>query len=72
MTDIERIAKQFHDAYERRAEDFGWDTQDRCKVEWEDLPEANRLTMMAVVQEVVGPILQEINSGKPQAPTSKE
>lgn len=56
---IEDVARQFHDTYERLAPDYAWETQVRSRVEWADLPNENRGLMLAVVEEVVGPILAE-------------
>lgn len=66
MTD-EDIARRFHDAYERLAPRFGWETQQRSRVEWDDLPEENRALMVAVVAEVVGPIVAERDAWKVEA-----
>lgn len=46
------IAARFHEAYERLAPDFGYDTRPESAVPWEDVPEANRLLMRAVVADV--------------------
>lgn len=56
----ERIAKAFHDAYERLAPEFGYVTRKPSAVPWEDVPEANRKLMIAVVEEVVSPLLWKL------------
>lgn len=53
IIDSEELAKFMHDDYERCAKIIGWNTQDKCKVEFEDLPEENRLTMIAVACNVM-------------------
>ena len=53
ISEVERIAKQLHEAYEAHAVANGWKTQDSCQVAWEDLTKANRLTMLNAVQEVI-------------------
>jgi hypothetical protein len=42
------MAEWFHDNYEEIAKTEGWQTQDKCKVEFKDLPESNRTTMIKV------------------------
>ena len=44
----EEMAKWFHDNYEEIAKAEGWQTQDKCKVEFHDLPESSRNTMIKV------------------------
>lgn len=51
MTD-EEIAKAFHDTYERLGPSFGWDTQQRCKREFDELPPENKRLMIATCKEV--------------------
>ena len=49
----ERLAKIFHDAYEKIAKRQNWETQESCKVEFEDLPVENRNTMILTAREVI-------------------
>jgi len=51
--EIYRITKLFHDAYEQVAKEKDWDTQESCKVEFDELPEANRETMLKTVEIVL-------------------
>jgi hypothetical protein len=48
----EIVAQYFHYAYEEAARREGWETQERSRVAWRDLPEANRRTMVDTVQRV--------------------
>lgn len=48
----EVVARRFHEAYERLAPSFGYETRRESAVPWEDVPEANRLLMRAVVAEM--------------------
>lgn len=48
----ERLARKFHEAYERLAPSFGYATRKESAVPWEQVPEANRKLMMAVAGEV--------------------
>lgn len=45
----ERIARHFHEEYERLAPKHGWETQERTRVAWEALPAENRQLMISVV-----------------------
>ena len=46
------LARRFHEAYERLAPDFGYDTRPESAVPWADVPEPNRLLMRAVVKDI--------------------
>lgn len=48
----EDIARMFHEAYERLAPSFGYETRKASAVPWEDVPEPNRSLMVAVAGEV--------------------
>ena len=37
-----KLAKFMHDEYERISREVGWNTQDKCKVEFDDLPKENK------------------------------
>ena len=50
-TDVD-IARLFHEAYERLAPSFGYETRKASAVPWEDVPEPNRSLMIAVASEV--------------------
>jgi len=47
------IAKKFHEAYERLAPEYGYETRDASAVPWEDVPQQNKLLMVAVVGELL-------------------
>lgn len=49
---IEEVARAFHWQYERIAAEKGWATQERSRVDWDDLPPENRETMLATVKAV--------------------
>lgn len=49
----ERIARSFHETYERLAPDHGWDTQLPSRVEWNDVPPNNKALMIAVASELL-------------------
>ena len=50
---IEKIARAFHDAYEEIAPQAGWETQERSRKPWEDVPEANRRVMLLTVEALL-------------------
>ena len=44
---IDLVARAMHSAYEEEAIKVGWNTQESCKVEYDDLPKENKLVMSA-------------------------
>lgn len=48
----ERIARAFHETYERLAPKFGYETRRESAVAWDEVPEQNRALMIAVAREV--------------------
>jgi hypothetical protein len=56
----ERIAARFHETYERRAPEFGYETRAASAVPWMDVPENNRRLMTAVCGEVVAAVLRQV------------
>lgn len=49
MISEERIACQFHDAYEQLAPEHGYRTREESAVPWSEVPETNRTLMVATV-----------------------
>jgi hypothetical protein len=49
----DRIAAAFHEAYERLAPRFGYETRVESAVPWEQVPEANRRLMREVVRDLL-------------------
>lgn len=47
------VAKWLHDNYEEIAKTENWDTQENCKVEFDDLPEANQSVMLELAKRVL-------------------
>jgi len=64
VPDIDMLARRFHEAYERLAPDYGYETRPESAVPWEDVPEANRRLMIAVCEEVVGPLVALVEKGE--------
>lgn len=54
--DLEALARAFHEAYERLAPRFNYQTRRDTAVPWDHVPDNNRALMCAVVAEVVGPL----------------
>jgi hypothetical protein len=50
---VEELAKFIHDVYEDKAKSVGWNTQESCKVDWDDLPEKNKIVMRYVAYNVM-------------------
>lgn len=50
---VEAVAREFHESYEDFAVGAGWKTQDASSVPWEQIPEANRQTMLATVGDLL-------------------
>ena len=44
------LAKQFHEAYENAAPNYGYETREESRTNWEDVPERNKLVMRATMQ----------------------
>ena len=61
---IERVAKAFHEAYERLAPEYAYETRKASAVPWEYVPSLNRQLMIATVGEVLpvaqAPLLEQI------------
>ena len=53
MPDAESVAKLFHEAYERLAPSFGYETRQATRVPWENVPERNKRLMIAATAEVL-------------------
>jgi len=55
MTNIDeqRIAKEFHETYERLAPEHGYLTRSACNVPWSAVPANNKSLMRAVVRNLI-------------------
>lgn len=54
MRSAEYVAKAFHDAYEKLAPKFGYETRKESAVPWDEVPENNQNLMIAVVKYLMG------------------
>lgn len=50
---IEVACEVMHDAYEAAAVGAGWETQERSRKPWSEVPEANKATMRAAVSALL-------------------
>jgi hypothetical protein len=55
----EETARRFHEAYERLAPSFGYETRTESRAPWEQVPAHNRALMKAVCAEVLRALLDE-------------
>ena len=46
------LAKWLHDSYEEIAKNKKWNTQESCKVEFEDLPLENKSVMISLARRI--------------------
>jgi hypothetical protein len=53
LNDSELIAKRFHEVYEDLAPTMGWETQERSRKTWEELPIENKWLMVKVVEQLM-------------------
>jgi hypothetical protein len=49
----EALAEKFHEAYERLAPDYAYQTREVSAVRWENVPPKNRALMIAVCTEIL-------------------
>jgi len=60
MTEAEKLAKRFHETYERLAPRFGYVTREDSAVSWENVPEQNKNLMIAVCSELINKIPKDV------------
>ena len=56
----EELANFIHLEYERFAQTSGWKTNKECRVAFNDLPEANRKTMILVAESILVKFKKEL------------
>ena len=50
---IKKLTPQlFHKIYEEEADNVGWETQRKCRVKFDDLPETNQETMIKTIRKI--------------------
>lgn len=62
MMTIEEACEIMHDAYEAAAVSAGWETQERSRKPWSEVPEANKETMRAAVRALLFAVTPEIKA----------
>ncbi|HEX8035581.1 MAG TPA: caspase family protein [Ktedonobacterales bacterium] len=68
MPDPESVAKLFHETYERLAPVFNYETRERTRVPWDQVPEQNKRLMIATAADVLATLYSQ---GSPTTPTSQ-
>jgi hypothetical protein len=51
------VAKMFHEAYERLAPEFGYETRVDTRKDWDEVPTANKELMRATCKTVVNSLV---------------
>jgi hypothetical protein len=49
----ELLARTFHTAYEQLAPSFGYETREESRRQWDQVPESNRMLMVATAAQVI-------------------
>ena len=55
----ERLAKYFHDTYEKLAPQYSYKTRKESAVDWKDVPKNNKELMIAVAEKVIKEFIEE-------------
>jgi hypothetical protein len=69
--DAEELARRFHEAYERLAPVFNYQTRRETAVPWDEVPEQNKRLMIAVCAELLAqmcPASPDSNADDPPPP----
>ena len=59
---VYNLAKFIHEKYEALSIEEGWETQAPCKVEFDDLPEANLKVMIGVAGSIIEYIRDDLQN----------
>ncbi len=57
MISKEDLARFMHEQYEAASIEEGWGTQEKCRVDFDDLPEDNKRVMLRVAEAVLQMLL---------------
>ncbi|MGZ6391220.1 MAG: caspase family protein [Ktedonobacterales bacterium] len=72
MPDPESVAKLFHETYERLAPVYNYETRERTRVPWDQVPEQNKRLMIATAADVLATLYsqgsQTSQAAAPSAP----
>jgi hypothetical protein len=60
--EAERVAREFHEAYEELAGTFHYKTREASAVPWADVPDKNKSLMIAVVDRLIYTHVIEVHS----------
>lgn len=61
---VEVLCEVMHDAYEAAAATAGWETQERSRKPWADVPEANKATMRVAVRALLAALGLEVRDDR--------
>ena len=56
----EVLAKFIHERYEFHAKSIGWKTQEKCQVEFDNLPKENKQTMLLTAEDILNKVLESM------------
>ncbi|MEO3860890.1 hypothetical protein [Acrocarpospora sp. B8E8] len=65
-TAAEKVARAFHQAYERLAPDHGYKTREATAVPWDDVPWGNKRLMIAVAHTLIRDGVISVPEQKPE------
>jgi len=58
---VEKLTPElFHDTYEEVADRVGWETNRKCRVKFDDLPQLNQETMITTIRLIKNKIFGEL------------
>ena len=49
----DKLAEWLHDNYEQIANEKNWNTQEKCRVKFKDLPKANKEVMLELADRLI-------------------
>jgi len=64
MSEAERIARLFHETYERLAPEYEYQTRARSAKPWGQLPDDNRRLMIATAEVVLGDVARQLERAR--------
>lgn len=64
MSEVEQLAKAFHEAYEAFAPNYNYRTREESAVKWGYLPDNHRELMIAAVDEATKALREELKAAR--------
>jgi hypothetical protein len=53
LLDAEGLARLFHETYEKLAPQYGYETREESRTDWQDVPDNNKQLMIATCRELL-------------------